>query len=76
MIHPLVPYAIKGAIWYQGEANVGRGFEYRSLFPAMINCWRSDWNQGEFPFYFLQIAPFDYGEKKKARQLNSVKPNL
>ena len=67
MIHPLIPYTIQGAIWYQGEANVGRGFEYRSLFPAMIECWRSVWNQGDFPFYFVQIAPFDYGEKEKSQ---------
>ena len=62
MIHPLVPFTIKGVIWYQGEANVGRGFEYRTLFPAMIASWRNAWQQGDFPFYFVQIAPWDYGE--------------
>lgn len=61
MIHPVLPYAMKGAIWYQGESNVGRGKQYESLFPAMINNWRSDWQQGAFPFYFVQIAPYDYG---------------
>jgi len=59
MINPLVPYSIKGAIWYQGESNVGRDVQYRRLFPAMINDWREKW-QVEFPFYFVQIAPYNY----------------
>ena len=59
MIHPLVPYTLKGAIWYQGEANVGRAEQYRRLFPTMIKDWRSQW-QSDFPFYFVQIAPFRY----------------
>jgi sialate O-acetylesterase len=63
MIHPLVPYSIKGAIWYQGESNVGRGFEYRSLFPALINSWRTAWDQGDFPFYYVQIAPYVYWDE-------------
>jgi sialate O-acetylesterase len=63
MINPLVPYTIQGAIWYQGEANVGRGFQYRSLFPAMIKCWRNAWGQGDFPFYYVQIAPWNYSEE-------------
>jgi sialate O-acetylesterase len=58
MIAPLIPYAIRGAIWYQGEGNVGRAYEYRTLFPAMIANWRADWGQGDFPFGFVQIAPF------------------
>ena len=57
MINPLIPYAIKGAIWYQGEANSARAKVYRTLFPTMINDWRKNWNQGEFPFLFVQIAP-------------------
>lgn len=61
MIAPLLPYTIKGATWYQGESNVGRGQQYRTLFPTMINSWRSAWDQGAFPFYYVQIAPFDYG---------------
>ena len=52
-----MPYAIRGAIWYQGESNVGRAEEYRTLFPTMIRNWRSAWGQGDFPFYFVQIAP-------------------
>jgi sialate O-acetylesterase len=59
MINPLVPYAIKGAIWYQGESNVGRDEQYRRLFPAMITDWREQW-QEQFPFYFVQIAPYRY----------------
>lgn len=66
MINPLVPFTIKGAIWYQGEANVGRGFEYRTLFPAMINSWRSEWKQGDFPFYYVQIAPWEYGDEPRS----------
>lgn len=62
MIVPLVPYSIKGAIWYQGEANVGRGIQYRQLFPTMIQSWRDAWQQGDFPFYYVQIAPYNYGD--------------
>ncbi|MDD4645144.1 MAG: sialate O-acetylesterase, partial [Bacteroidales bacterium] len=63
MIKPLIPFAIKGAIWYQGESNRFNGMLYRSLFPAMIENWRHDWNQGPFPFYYVQIAPYTYGDK-------------
>lgn len=58
MIAPLVPYAIRGAIWYQGESNAGRAYQYASLFPAMIEDWRDRWGQGDFPFLFVQLAPF------------------
>lgn len=58
MISPLIPYAIKGVIWYQGEANSTRAKQYQTLFPAMIADWRSMWNVGDFPFLFVQIAPF------------------
>jgi sialate O-acetylesterase len=60
MIAPLVPYAARGFLWYQGESNVPRAFQYRKLFPAMIANWRSDWKD-EKPFYFVQLAPFQYG---------------
>lgn len=59
MIAPLLPYTIKGSIWYQGEANVGRGNEYAQLFPAFIHDWRERWMKN-FPFYYVQIAPFGY----------------
>lgn len=58
MISPLIPYAIAGAIWYQGESNAGRAYEYRTLFPTMIQNWRKDWRQGDFPFLFVQLANF------------------
>lgn len=58
MIHPLLPYKIKGAIWYQGEANTRRAAEYARLFPAMIRDWRANWKQGDFPFLFVQLANF------------------
>ncbi len=57
MIAPLIPYAIKGAIWYQGESNNGDSRGYRKLFPGMIADWRAHWGQGDFPFLFVQIAP-------------------
>src|SRR5579863_1718419 len=55
-------YGIKGAIWYQGESNAGRAYQYRDLFPLMIKNWRDDWGQGNFPFYWVQLADF-YREK-------------
>jgi len=58
MIAPLIPYAIKGAIWYQGESNANRAYQYRKLFPAMIQNWRQSWRQGDFPFLFVQLANF------------------
>ena len=58
MIAPLLPFAIRGAIWYQGESNADRGYQYRTLFPAMITDWREQWGQGDFPFYFVQLANF------------------
>lgn len=64
MIAPLIPYKIKGVIWYQGENNVSRAQEYFNSFPLMINSWRDSWKQGEFPFYYVQIAPYDYGSGK------------
>lgn len=58
MIAPLVPYAIRGAIWYQGESNASRAAEYREIFPAMIQDWRDEWQRGDFPFLAVQLAPF------------------
>jgi sialate O-acetylesterase len=58
MISPLLNYSIKGVIWYQGESNADRPVEYRRLFPAMIQDWRHNWNRGDFPFLFVQLANF------------------
>ncbi|MCC2672570.1 MAG: Sialic acid-specific 9-O-acetylesterase [Armatimonadetes bacterium] len=58
MIYPLVPYAIRGAIWYQGESNASRAHEYRALYPAMIQNWRDQWQRKNFPFIGVQLAPF------------------
>ena len=58
MIAPLVPYGLAGAIWYQGESNAARAYQYRTIFPAMINDWRNHWRQGDFPFLFVQLANF------------------
>ncbi len=57
MIHPLIPYTIKGVIWYQGESNSVRHQDYTHVFTKMIKSWRTEWKQGDFPFYFVQIAP-------------------
>ncbi|MCC3160552.1 sialate O-acetylesterase [Hymenobacter sp. 15J16-1T3B] len=57
MIHPLAPYTLRGVIWYQGENNADRGYQYRRLFPALISSWRQEWGQPALPFYFVQIAP-------------------
>jgi sialate O-acetylesterase len=58
MIAPIIPYAIRGAIWYQGEANAGKAYEYRTLFTTMIEDWRAHWKQGDFPFLCVQLAPY------------------
>jgi len=60
MIHPFAGYTIKGCLWYQGESNYDRPDQYEKLFPAMVQLWRSEWGQGNFPFYFAQIAPYAY----------------
>jgi sialate O-acetylesterase len=64
MIAPLIPYKIKGVIWYQGEKNVSRAQEYFDSFPLLINSWRNYWKQGDIPFYYVQIAPYNYGSGK------------
>lgn len=60
MIHPLIPYGIRGALWYQGENNVFEHQLYRNMKEIMIKNWRDEWGQGEFPFYFVQLAPYKY----------------
>lgn len=66
MIHPIQGYGIKGAIWYQGEANVSNYKEYEQLFAKMIGEWRRLWNRGDFPFYYVQIAPYKYNGTNSA----------
>lgn len=60
MINPIVGYGIKGVIWYQGEANVGRAYQHRKMFPLLINTWRSLWKQNDFSFYWSQLADFNF----------------
>jgi len=60
MIHPVVPFTIRGAIWYQGEQNLGQGTWYHRKMKALIQGWREVWELGDFPFYFVQLAPFCY----------------
>ena len=60
MLHPLAGISMRGVIWYQGEENVSRSGYYADLFSRMIKGWREEWKEGDFPFYFCQIAPYDY----------------
>jgi sialate O-acetylesterase len=66
MVSPLISYAFQGVIWYQGESNAGRAYQYRKAFPLMITDWRKHWNAGDFPFYFVQLASYkaDNGDSK------------
>jgi sialate O-acetylesterase len=86
MIAPLIPFAIRGAIWYQGESNADRAQQYATLFPAMIQDWRARWGQGDFPFFFVQLAPYmrivkepvdsAWAELREAQRLTSLQvPN-
>jgi sialate O-acetylesterase len=59
MINPILPIGIRGALWYQGESNAGRSYQYRKAFPLMITDWRKHWGQGDFPFYFVQLATYN-----------------
>ena len=67
MVNPLIPYAMEGVIWYQGEANAGRAYQYRKAFPLMINDWRKHWNEGDFPFYFVQLASWNADNGNSAK---------
>lgn len=79
MVHPLLNFPIKGAIWYQGESNAPRAYQYRDLFPRMITDWRAKWGQGDFPFLFVQLAnykqplqepaPSDWAELREAQDM-------
>ena len=84
MINPLVPFAIAGVIWYQGEANTGRAYQYRTTFPLMITDWRAKWKK-DFPFLFVQLASFggmqgsdkgsDWAELREAQTMTLQLPN-
>ncbi len=87
MVAPLVPFAIRGAIWYQGESNASRAYQYRTLMPTMIQSWRDAWKQGDFPFYMVQLANFraikpepeesDWAELREAQMLTTdALPNV
>ena len=87
MIAPLLPYAIQGVLWYQGESNAGNPAQYRTLFPFMIETWRRDWGRGDFPFLLVQLAPFmarsaepqesGWAELREAQQrATTVLPNV
>lgn len=76
MVAPLMPYAIRGVIWYQGETNAPRADQYRKLFPAMIRDWRSHWGQGDFPFLYVQIAPLDAGPLDRAELRDAQRETL
>jgi sialate O-acetylesterase len=86
MVAPLIPYAMRGVIWYQGEDNAWRAFEYRQTFPNMIKDWRTKWGQGNFPFVFQQLVNWrkesaqpgesDWAELREAQAMTlSVSPN-
>jgi sialate O-acetylesterase len=85
MIHPLIPFAIRGVIWMQGEANIGRAFQYRTTFPAMIRDWRAHWGEDDFPFYLCQLANWqgkvsvpgdsNLAELREAQSMALAQPN-
>lgn len=85
MINPLIPYAFKGIIWYQGENNTGKAYDYRELFSSLITDWRNKWDVGDFPFFFVQLAahlprnaqPIDdsWAELREAQKLALNLPN-
>ncbi len=70
MIAPIIPYALNGAIWYQGESNAGRAWQYRRLFPSMIENWRDDWNR-DFTFLEVQLAPWDKSRKRSLTEITA-----
>ncbi|MBN1783245.1 9-O-acetylesterase [bacterium] len=85
MVAPVIPYTMRGVIWYQGEDNASRAYQYRRLFPAMIRDWRTRWAQGDFPFLFVQLANYmtaaskpgdsDWAELREAQCMALSEPN-
>lgn len=85
VLKPTIGYGIRGAIWYQGESNASRAYQYRDLFPFMIETWREEWGQGDFPFYWVQLADFrqevdqpkgsDWAELREAQTMTMKLPN-
>ena len=85
VVYPTLGYGMKGVIWYQGESNAGRAYEYRELFPFMIEQWRKEWGQGDFPFYWVQLANFmpvkpepvdsNWAELREAQTMTMKAPN-
>lgn len=85
VLHPTIGYGIRGVIWYQGEANAKRAYQYRELFPLMISTWRDLWDQGDFPFYWVQLADFrdetaepaesDWAELREAQTMTLALPH-
>jgi sialate O-acetylesterase len=75
MLHPFIGYTFKGCLWYQGESNNGRPEQYEKLFPAMVKQWRSEMNNGTFPFYYAQIAPYNYAQLNSATAVLDRKNN-
>ncbi|HIK90943.1 MAG TPA: sialate O-acetylesterase, partial [Planctomycetes bacterium] len=83
VLKPILGYTIKGCIWYQGESNASRAYQYRSLFPLMIQSWRDEWAQGDFSFYWVQLADFkaeqpgpvdsDWAELREAQTMTMSK---
>jgi sialate O-acetylesterase len=75
MIAPLIPYAVRGAIWYQGESNAGRAWQYRTLYADMIRNWRKDWGMGDFTFLGVQLAPYDHNRKRSLEEITAAPAN-
>lgn len=85
MIAPVTPFAIRGATWYQGESNADRAYQYRKLLPAMIKSWRSNWDEGDFPFLIVSLANFtpppaepgesDWAELREAQAMTAAQPH-
>ena len=75
MIQRLTPFAIRGAIWYQGEGNVGDGMLYYRKMRALIGGWRQAWGEGQFPFLYVQLAPYDYGMYKGPKDPYLLRPS-